>query len=141
VSALHPGILLEDKGYSIALHYRLAPQFEQQIYDVVTSIRADLSEAPIDILPGKFVVEVKHAGFSKATAVRELMTFAPFKGRRPIFLGDDVTDESVFGIMPDLKGLAFSVGTIAQGVSGHFDSPEDVRMWLAHLAGAESPAA
>ena len=61
------------------------------------------------------------------------MTHAPFRGRRPIFIGDDVTDESVFAMMPDLGGLAFSVGRRAQGVTDYFDEPRDVRAWLAHL--------
>lgn len=63
----------------------------------------------------------------------ELMTHEPFKGRRPIFLGDDVTDESVFVIMPGMNGLAFSVGRHAQGVAGHFAEPRDVRAWLGRL--------
>jgi trehalose 6-phosphate phosphatase len=63
----------------------------------------------------------------------ELMTHEPFRGRRPIFIGDDVTDEAVFAIMPDLHGLAFSVGRRATGVSDHFDEPRDVREWLARL--------
>ena len=45
------------------------------------------------------------------------MTHEPFKGRRPFFIGDDVTDETVFAIMPDLDGLAFSVGRRAKGVA------------------------
>jgi trehalose 6-phosphate phosphatase len=85
------------------------------------------------VLNGKFVVEIKHEGFSKATAVRELMQQPPFTGRRPIFLGDDVTDESVFAIMPDIDGIAYSVGRKAQGVAGHFDAPHDVRQWLAQM--------
>jgi trehalose 6-phosphate phosphatase len=128
-----PGILIEDKGYSLALHYRLAPDCERAIFNAVTAIQADLPDAPIEILNGKFVVEIKHEGFSKATAVRELMTQAPFKGRRPIFLGDDVTDETVFAIMGDIDGIAYSVGRKAQGVAGHFDSPNDVRLWLAQM--------
>ena len=133
IAKLSPGILLEDKGYSLALHYRLAPQAEQAIYDAVSAIRADLPNAPIEILPGKFVCEIKHSGFTKATGVVELLTHEPFLGRQPLFMGDDVTDESVFAIMPDLKGLAFSVGRKAQGVNGHLDRPEDVRQWLASL--------
>lgn len=133
LAKISPGILLEDKGYSIALHFRLAPHAEQQIYDAVSMIRSDLPNAPIEVLPGKFVCEIKHSGFTKATGVVELMSHAPFSGRRPIFFGDDVTDETVFAIMPDLKGLAFSVGRKAQGVNGHFDEPENVRQWLASL--------
>jgi trehalose 6-phosphate phosphatase len=133
IAKLSPGILLEDKGYSLALHYRLAPHAEKAIYESVSVIRADLPNAPIEVLPGKFVCEIKHSGFTKATGVRELMTREPFKGRRPIFIGDDVTDETVFAIMPDMNGLAFSVGRRAMGVNGHFDAPNDVRAFLARL--------
>ncbi|SDO33966.1 trehalose-phosphatase [Afipia sp. GAS231] len=133
IARLSPGILLEDKGYSLALHYRLAPHAEKAIYEAVSLIRADLPNAPIEVLPGKCVCEIKHSGFDKASGVRELMKHEPFKGRRPFFIGDDVTDESVFAIMPDMDGLAFSVGRRARGVAGHFDSPDDVRQFLAHL--------
>jgi trehalose 6-phosphate phosphatase len=133
IARLSPGILLEDKGYSLALHYRLAPHAEKAIYEAVSLIRADLPNAPIEVLPGKCVCEIKHSGFTKASGVRELMTHDPFKERRPLFIGDDVTDESVFAIMPDYDGLAFSVGRRAQGVNGHFDSPDDVRRFLASL--------
>jgi trehalose 6-phosphate phosphatase len=141
IAKLSPGILLEDKGYSLALHYRLAPHAEQAIYDAVSAIRADLPNAPIEVLPGKSVCEIKPSGFTKATGVRELMTHAPFKGRRPVFIGDDVTDETVFAIMPEFNGLAFSVGRRARGVAGHFDEPRDVRAWLAHLLDDERQAA
>jgi trehalose 6-phosphate phosphatase len=133
IARLSPGILLEDKGYSLALHYRLAPHAEKAIYEAVSLIRADLPNAPIEVLPGKCVCEIKHSGFTKASGVRELMKQEPFKGRRPFFIGDDVTDESVFAIMPDMDGLAFSVGRRARGVAGHFDAPSDVREFLAHL--------
>jgi trehalose 6-phosphate phosphatase len=141
IAKLSPGILLEDKGYSLALHYRLAPHAEKAIYAAVSLIRADLPNAPIEILPGKCVCEIKHSGFTKATGVRELMMHEPFKGRRPLFIGDDVTDETVFGIMPDYDGLAFSVGRRAKGVAGHFDAPSDVREFLAHLLDDERDAA
>ena len=133
IARLSPGILLEDKGYSLALHYRLAPHAEKAIYEAVSLIRADLPNAPIEVLPGKCVCEIKYSGFSKATGVLELMNHEPFKGRRPIFIGDDVTDESVFAIMPELGGVAYSVGRRAKGVAGHFDEPGDVRQWLARL--------
>jgi trehalose 6-phosphate phosphatase len=140
IAKLSPGILLEDKGYSLALHYRLAPHAEKAIYEAVSLIRADLPNAPIEVLPGKCVCEIKHSGFTKASGVRELMTHEPFKGRRPFFIGDDVTDETVFAIMPDMDGLAFSVGRRARGVAGHFDAPSDVREFLAHLLDDERDA-
>ncbi len=138
IAKLSPGILLEDKGYSLALHYRLAPHAEKAIYEAVSLIRAELPNAPIEVLPGKSVYEIKHSGFTKASGVRELMTREPFKGRRPLFIGDDVTDETVFAIMPDLNGLAFSVGRRAKGVAGHFDEPRDVREFLARLLDDET---
>jgi len=140
IAKLSPGILLEDKGYSLALHYRLAPHAEKAIYEAVSLIRADLPNAPIEVLPGKCVCEIKHSGFNKATGVLELMAHEPFRGRRPIFIGDDVTDESVFALMPDLGGLAFSVGRRATGVADHFDEPRDVREWLARLLDGEKAA-
>src|SRR5438270_3591090 len=140
IAKLSPGILLEDKGYSLALHYRLAPHAEKAIYAAVSLIRADLPNAPIEVLPGKCVCEIKHSGFTKASGVRELMMREPFKGRRPFFIGDDVTDETVFAIMPDLDGLAFSVGRRAKGVAGHFDAPSDVREFLTHLLDDERDA-
>src|ERR1700732_3014098 len=140
IARLSPGILLEDKGYSLALHYRLAPHAEKAIYAAVSLIRADLPNAPIEVLPGKCVCEVQDSGFTKATGVLALRAPDPFKGRRPIFIGDDVTDEAVFGIMPDLDGLAVSVGRRATGVADHFDEPRDVREWLAHLLDDEAAA-
>jgi trehalose 6-phosphate phosphatase len=140
IAKLSPGILLEDKGYSLALHYRLAPHAEKAIYEAVSLIRADLPNAPIEVLPGKCVCEIKPSGFTKATGVRELMTHEPFKGRRPIFIGDDVTDESVFGIVPEYGGLAFSVGRHAKGMAGYFDDPREVREWLARLVGDDAAA-
>ena len=138
IAMMDPGILLEDKGYSLALHYRKAPTIEQALYDAVSTIRADLPDATIDVLPGKFVCEIKASGVSKATGVRELMMNEPFEGRTPVFLGDDVTDESVFAIMPDLEGISFSVGRRARGVQGHFNAPADVRAWMSQLLTRDS---
>jgi trehalose 6-phosphate phosphatase len=136
IAKIAPGILIEDKGYSLALHYRLAPHAERAIYAEVGRLKAELPNAPIEVLPGKCVCEIKHSGFTKATGVRELLAGQPFRGRRPLFIGDDVTDETVFAIMPDFNGLSFSVGRRAEGVAGHFDTPADVRDFLARLLDA-----
>lgn len=133
IARISPGILLEDKGYSLALHYRLAPHTEKAIYESVAAIRAENPHAPLEVLPGKAVCEIKHSGFTKATGVVELMKHQPFIGRRPVFIGDDVTDETVFAIMPELRGLAFSVGRHSDVVDGHFEEPRDVREWLTRL--------
>jgi trehalose 6-phosphate phosphatase len=135
------GVVAEDKGYSIALHYRLAPEREMLVRDAVNKICAGSWDGPIEILPGKAVIEIKHAGFSKATGVRQLMTHPPFAGRRPIFIGDDTTDETVFAILPELDGIGFSVGRDVAGIAGRFDAPADVRAWLEQLAPADESIA
>ena len=134
VSDIGPGILAEDKGYSLALHYRLAPDRGDAVRAAVETICAEVPLGHIEILPGKLVVEIKPAGINKAEAVRELMGMAPFAKRSPIFIGDDVTDEPVFGVMPQFGGLGFSVGRIAPAVNGHFAKPQSVRAWLARIA-------
>jgi trehalose 6-phosphate phosphatase len=133
IARISSGILVEDKGYSLALHYRLAPHAKEAIEASIALIRADMPDAAVEVLPGKCVFEIKPAGFTKADGVRALMKHAPFAGRRPLFIGDDITDESVFAIMPEMHGLAFSVGRRAKGVNGHFDAPSDVREFLARL--------
>jgi trehalose 6-phosphate phosphatase len=141
VAEIGPGILIEDKGYAIALHYRLAPQLEGAVRKAVDAIYAENPSTPIEILPGKFVLEVKQKGFSKATGVRELMRHPPFLGRHPIFIGDDVTDEPVFEMIGEFSGLGFSVGRKMAGVDGHFEKPEAVRRWLSRIAGEHESAA
>ncbi len=130
---LGPGIVVEDKGYSLALHYRLAPKLGGDIIKSVAAICEKWGCDSLDILPGKSVIEIKPRGFDKGTALRELMAVAPFKGRRPIFVGDDTTDEAAFAVLPDFSGVGFSVGGIVPGASFNFDGPHDVRLWLEQI--------
>ena len=125
-----PGVVIEDKGYSIAVHYRLAPQLGHEVRDEVSAVCARFPSARLEILPGKSVVEVKQPSFNKGTAVRELMGYPPFAGRRPVFIGDDVTDLSVFAILPEFAGIGISVGTKVPGVDYCFEAPTDVRLRL-----------
>jgi trehalose 6-phosphate phosphatase len=66
--------------------------------------------------------------------VRELMSHAPFNGRRPIFVGDDKTDEFAFAVMPEFDGIPISVGRRISWVDECFNAPSDVRAWLERLA-------
>lgn len=134
ITELGPGILAEDKGYSLALHYRLAPEKGDAVRAAVDKICAELPPDAVEILPGKLVVEIKPTGVNKANAVCELMTCAPFADRNPIFIGDDTTDEPVFGVIAQFGGLGFSVGRVIAEVNGHFERPESVRAWLARIA-------
>jgi trehalose 6-phosphate phosphatase len=128
-------VLLEDKGYSIALHYRGVPAGEARIRKMLAEVAADYPNESIDILPGKEMLELKRTGINKGDAVRALMKLPPFAGRTPVFIGDDVTDESVFAIMSDLGGQAFSVARKFDGLTAIFDSPARVRAVLSRLAG------
>ena len=134
-----PGIIVEDKGVSIALHYRLAPDKEEHVRRAAINAIDDLALDNLELLPGKFVIEVKQTGFNKATAVCALMGHAPFRGRKPVFIGDDTTDEPVFPVIPKFGGRGFSVGRRLHGVAGHFDKPADVRRWLEILAVGTTP--
>ena len=134
VADMAEGIILEDKGYSVALHYRLAPDKQRAIEDSVALICGELPVDAVDILPGKSVIEVKRSGFNKGTALRDLMAHPPFSGRKPIFIGDDVTDEAAFAVVPEFDGMAISVGRMVPGVVQRFETPTDVRRWLEKIA-------
>jgi trehalose 6-phosphate phosphatase len=132
-----PGVVIEDKGYSLAIHYRLAPEREHEVREAVAAIWADEAPRALEVLPGKAVVEIKHSGFNKGTAIRELMACAPFRGRRPVFIGDDTTDEAAFAVLPEFAGMGISVGRTVAGVTCHFETPRQVRRWLKHLSEAQ----
>ncbi len=132
---LDPGILVEDKGFSIAIHYRLSPQFGGDVMKHVATICRHERCASLEVLPGKLVVEIKPNGYDKGSGLREMMSVAPFIGRKPIFIGDDITDDAAFAVLPDFDGIGFSVGGIVPGATFNFDGPQDVRLWLERLGG------
>ena len=127
------GVLIEDKAHSMAVHYRLAPEHETFLKVAVKEIVASESNANLEFLLGKQVIDIKPKHFSKGSAVRDLMRRKPFAGRKPLFVGDDTTDESVFAILPQLKGCGYSVGRPVVGTQGTFASPQDVRSWLRQI--------
>jgi trehalose 6-phosphate phosphatase len=129
-----PGVILEDKRYSIAVHYRGAPEKEAKLRAAVDAIAAAAPAGSIELLHGKAVIELKPAGFNKGSAVLELMQRSPFAGRTPFFIGDDVTDEAVFAILPQVCGTGFSVGRTIAGAADVFGGPADVRSWLGRIA-------
>ena len=133
-----PRIIIEDKGSSLAVHYRLAPGQGPSIKNKIAAILDRVSPERLEMLCGKAVIEVKPLSFNKGVAVRELMKGPPFAQRIPFFVGDDVTDESVFAALPALGGHGYSVGREVAGVEGNFGSPQDVRDWLRGLC--EPPA-
>jgi trehalose 6-phosphate phosphatase len=128
-----PRIIVEDKGSSLAVHYRLAPELGPLIKNKIAAILDRALGDKLETLSGKAVIEIKPPNFNKGVAVCELMKSSPFAQRIPLFVGDDVTDESVFAVMPALGGFGYSVGREVAGVAGTFDGPQDVRDWLTGL--------
>jgi trehalose 6-phosphate phosphatase len=131
--AVDPRIIVEDKGSSLAVHYRLAPGQGPLIKNKIAAILDRAPAEGLEMLCGKAVIEVKPLSFNKGVAVRELMKGPPFAQRTPLFIGDDVTDESVFAALPALGGHGYSVGREVAGVEGTFGGPQDVRDWLRDL--------
>lgn len=107
-----PGLLLEDKGAALALHYRGAPALEAECRRRIGAAREAAGE-DFHVQHGKMVFELKPSGRDKGTAVNDFMGEAPFRGRRPVFVGDDVTDEDGFRAVNALDGISIRVGESA----------------------------
>jgi trehalose 6-phosphate phosphatase len=133
-SSLGRGVVVEDKEYSVALHYRKAPKFAEQLRHYITAARAAFPDEPTEVLLGKAMLEIKRPAINKGESIRRLMAYPPFNGRAPVFIGDDVTDESVFKVLPEIGGQGFGVSRNFPGLTGIFDSPAQVRTALDVLA-------
>jgi trehalose 6-phosphate phosphatase len=129
-----PGTQLEDKGGSIGIHFRGAPDAGPEIERRVEEL-ASASEGALTTQKGKMVIELKPAGASKGAAVDELMQEAPFAGRQPIAIGDDITDEEMFAVVNELGGMTIRVGPPDRPTEAGFRiaSPQAVRDWLASV--------
>ena len=134
VASIAPGVLVEDKGHTIAIHFRSAPDAGAAVLRALLEQRVSFAAQDMQILRGKAVIEVKPRWFSKGTGLKHLMQHPPFVERTPVFLGDDTTDEDVFRVLPDYEGFGFSVGRRIDGAAHVFESPGEVRRWLTSLA-------
>ena len=131
--ATWPGVFIEHKPLSLAVHFRAVPQFADAIMDKVTAIGQGL-DPNVEFLKGRFVIEVREAGHDKGTAVKNLMNTAIFTGRTPVFFGDDVTDEDGFRACRAAGGLAVAVGPRHTGQADYnLKGPADVREWLGRI--------
>jgi trehalose 6-phosphate phosphatase len=110
--AAHPGLLLEVKGAGLAVHYRAAPQLQSLVEQVTTDVvhAANAGQAAFVLQPGKMVVEIKPHGVDKGKAIELFLDQAPFAGRKPFFVGDDLTDEKGFKVVNALGGLSVKIG-------------------------------
>jgi trehalose 6-phosphate phosphatase len=139
IGKLDPRIRLEDKHYTFAIHYRRAPELENEVFGMVNA-KLNALDRELEVMCGKAVIEIKSSGFNKGTGLHDLMQYEPFAGRRPVFFGDDTTDEDAFARLPEFGGVGISVGRSLPGASSFVRSPLDVRHWLAELAGKDARA-
>jgi trehalose 6-phosphate phosphatase len=124
----HPALLLEVKSAAVALHYRQAPELEALCLEVMSDAAA--GHDALTVLRGKRVVEVKPKRASKAEAVRTFMAEAPFEGRVPCFVGDDVTDEVAFEAVQTEGGMAVKIGAGDTIAFHRLTDPAAVHDWL-----------
>ena len=129
----HPGLLVEDKQFALALHYRGAPQLEGTVVAAMQEVAARLGDE-LDLQRGKMVVELRPVGASKARAVAAFLEEVPFGGRMPVFVGDDLTDESAFELVNSLAGLSVLVGAPRPSAARRrLADVAAVHAWLARL--------
>ncbi len=131
VEALSPldGLLIEDKGYAMAMHYRLSPQLELPLRAALKRVSPALPTTH-ELIEGDEVIEIKPASHDKASAIEAFMQEAPFAGRYPIFIGDDLTDQDGFAAVRRHHGMAIAVGSNVNA-EWRLDKPREVRRWLA----------
>lgn len=136
IAADYPETLLEHKGVTLALHYRRCPELEHEILERVESRLAGMSSR-LKLMRGKQVLEIKPAHGNKGTAITTFMDEPPFKGRTPVFVGDDVTDEDGFVAVNELGGI--SVKVAAGPTEAKFRLPDTTAVigWLEELVGRQ----
>lgn len=126
---LHPGVLIENKGASVAVHYRAVPEQEPAARRLVSRYLEELGSAYC-VQFGKMVVEIRPSGRDKGTAIREFLDEQPFTGRTPVFIGDDLTDEDAFRLVNELGGHSVKVGDGETQARWRLGGPDAVLSWL-----------
>lgn len=126
---IEQGVYLEDKGVALAAHYRAVPDQMSAVQELMARSVRDLPS--LHLVSGKMVVEAKPSSRDKGKAVLEFMTHAPFAGRRPVFVGDDVTDEDGIAAVQALGGIGIKVGTGPSCARFRLPDVAAVHSWLA----------
>lgn len=120
------GILVEDKRISVAVHWRLAPHLQDETLALMRAIAARMAPE-VRLQEGKSVAELVPAGASKGGAIAWLMTQPPYAGRKPVFIGDDVTDEAGFEAVNAMGGLSIRIGEGQTRATHRIASPTALR--------------
>jgi trehalose 6-phosphate phosphatase len=129
----HTGVWLEDKGATLAIHFRERPELAGEVLAFLSQFQQGRDLA---VQEGKMVVELKSAAFDKGTAIKALMARAPFEGRLPVFIGDDLTDEHGFAEVQRAGGVAIRIGVpdVPTKARLHMPDPAHLRERLRELA-------
>ena len=126
----HDGLILEDKGHALALHFRRAPHLSADASDVVRAACRQLGSAFV-VQAGKCVFEIRPTGCTKGTAIRAFIQGPPFRNRLPIYIGDDLTDEDAFAIVNEAGGISIKVGDEHDTLAQHrLPGVRQVLRWL-----------
>ena len=136
--ARHDGLWIEDKRIAFAVHYRNRPELEDDILRFVGLLEREIPR-DIEIVRGRCVFEVKPAAADKGRAIELFMAEAPFAGRTPVFVGDDVTDEAGFRAVNALGGVTVKVGDAPTVARWRLGDVADVLRWLERLVSAREP--
>jgi len=131
----HDGLLLERKHGGVSLHYRRAPTLEAACRDAVADVLAVVAGNGYRLIAGKMVLEIAPRGHDKGAAIRTFLSCSPFAGRKPLFAGDDVTDEDGFRVANELGGGSVRVGAIEGSEARHaLPDVAALRQWLSSMA-------
>lgn len=132
-AAQHAGLIFEDKGLSLALHFRQAPHLAPAAHEIAATVAAALGEG-FELLRGKMVIEIKPGGRDKGASIEDFLREAPFHGRIPAFVGDDLTDEYGFTVVNRLGGHSVKVGAGETAARWRLADAAGVRAWLTQCA-------
>ena len=122
------GVLLEEKSFGVAVHYRLDRTVEEEAQAFATQLAEELD---LEVQHGKLMVELRVAGGDKGRAVHRMMSRPPMAGTRPLFIGDDVTDEAGFVAARELGGDGILIGPPRESAASFsLASPDELRRWL-----------
>ena len=132
MAARHPALVLEDKGVNLALHFRAAPALRAEMQEMVHGLAGELG-GEFEVQLGKMVVELRPSGKDKGVAIAEFLEETPFRGRAPVFVGDDLTDEPGFELINRLEGHSVKVGEGESAARWRLPDSAAVRAWLAGI--------
>jgi trehalose 6-phosphate phosphatase len=130
--AAHPGLRLEDKGAAFAVHFRQTPDLAQVVLEFLGFLA---QQNGLAVQEGKMVAELKHAHHDKGKGIAALLARLPFSGRKPVFIGDDLTDESGFSFVNAQGGVSARAGPAGQTTEARYRlrDPANVRVELRRL--------